>query len=80
MIIIFYFTVKYSPLIRDKLDTSVVGVGQIGVWRLTQLDYVSSDDVVHDDIKMEDNFQPELHDFYVTEISHGSYISYNHHG
>lgn len=62
---------KYCPLILEKLHTSVVGVGQIGVWRMTQLDYVSSDECVFDEMKVDDPFQPESHDFYVTEISKG---------
>lgn len=65
---------KYCPLIEGKLDTSTVGVGQIGAWRMTQLDYVSSNEGVLADMKAEDPFQPELHDFFVTEISRGTHV------
>lgn len=49
----------------------MVGIGLIGVWRTTQLDYVSDDDSVYEDMAQEDQFQPETHDFYITEISQG---------
>lgn len=61
---------KYCPLIHDELHTSVVGVGQIGVWRITQLNFID-DNSVHNEIEAEEQFQPELHDFYITEISQG---------
>ena len=51
------------------MDASEVVTGQVWVWRATQLDYVSNEESVLRDLKMEEHFQPELHDFYVMEIS-----------
>ena len=34
-----YYTVTYSPVICGHVSTQVIAVGQIGVWRLTHLDY-----------------------------------------
>ena len=66
---------KYSPLIRNELHTNVVGVGQIGVWRMTQLEYFRDDDSIHGEImNAEEQFQPELHDFYVTDIYQGNLV------
>ena len=66
-----FVTVKYSPMIDRKLNTSVVGLGLIGVWRMTQLDYVLSDSSVMSEMMLEESFQPETHDFFVTEIYKG---------
>lgn len=49
----------------------MVAVGQIGVWRATQLDFVSDDDSILEEILNEDEFQPEAHQFYITRIFHG---------
>lgn len=64
-------TVKYSPLIKGKLDTSVVGTGLISVWRMSQLDYVASDATIIKDIQSELTFQPEDQQFFAFEIWKG---------
>ena len=49
--------------------TTVVAIGQIGVWRATQLEYASADNLVLDEMAMEDSaFQPEAHDFIIVEV------------
>lgn len=74
---LFYFLngvlnlVKYCPHIGEKLHASIVAVGQIGVWRISQFDLVSSDEAIYCDMKKEDDFQPESQGFYVVEISQG---------
>ena len=63
---------KYAPVICDMINTSVIAVGLIGVWRATQLDYVSSDECIIDEMESEETpFQPEQQNFCVTEISSG---------
>ena len=63
---------KYCPIICDNIHTNVVALGLVSVWRVTQLDYTSSDDNAIDEMYSEDvQFQPELHNFCVTEISSG---------
>lgn len=49
-----------------------MAIGQLGVWRCTQLDFTSSDESAMDEMANEDQpFQPELNDFIVMEISRG---------
>lgn len=67
----FIVTVKYFPQICGKVDASVVAVGQIGVWRASQCDFVSDVDYILHDINKEEEFQPERHYFHVMEISKG---------
>lgn len=65
--------VKYSPVICGEISTRVVAIGQLGVWRCTQLDYILGDERAMDDMASEEYpFLPELHDFVVTEISQGT--------
>lgn len=65
-------TVKYSPVICDHICTSVIAVGLLGVWRTTQLDYVSNDECAVREMSSEKHqFRPDLHNFCVTEISSG---------
>jgi hypothetical protein len=64
------FTVKYSPVICGQLDTSVMALGLLGVWRATQLDYISNDACAAEEMSNEEQqFQPEVHNFCITEIS-----------
>ena len=63
---------KYSPVIYDQIHTNVIAVGLIGVWRTTQLDYVSSNEYVVKEMENEEHpFQPEMQNFCITEISYG---------
>ena len=49
-----------------------MATGQTGVWRCTQLDFTTSNESVLEDMASEEQpFQPELHDFFVVEISKG---------
>ena len=60
---------KYGLIVDDKLSTSIVAVGQIGVWRLVQYETVSSDGSIFEQIAEEaEPFLPEQHDFIVIEI------------
>ena len=55
------------------INLSVVAVGLVGVWRATQLDYVSSDDTVIEEMGNEERpFQPEEQNFRVMEILSGN--------
>ena len=70
--------VKYGPLTKGKLDATVVAVGLVGVYRATQLDFVSDEDIVLWDIKEESKaFYPEFHNFFVMEICKGSHVLSN---
>ena len=42
------------------------------MWRCTQLDFVSTDECIMEEMALEDEpFQPESHDFCVVEVSRG---------
>ena len=70
-----YYTVTYSTVVCGHVSTQVIAVGQIGVWRLTHLDYTSSDSDVLEDIAKQDHaFQPEMENFAITEICKGIHI------
>lgn len=65
---------KYCPVICGRFCTSVVATGQVGVWRCTQLDFSTSNDSVLEEMASEEQlFQPELHDFFVVEVSNGMF-------
>ena len=65
---------KYSPIVCGEIDTHVVAFGVIGVWRMIQLDYFSSDVAVVEEMENEEyQFQPELQNFCVTDIFCGDY-------
>jgi hypothetical protein len=58
------------------MSTMVMATGQMGVWRCTQLDFITMDETVLEDIASEEEpFQPELHDFFVSEVSKGIAMS-----
>lgn len=70
-----FFLVKYSPVICGEVSTSVIAIGQLGVWRCTQLDFCSSDENVIEEMASEKLlFQPELHSFVVVEIAKGDHL------
>ena len=64
--------VKYCPIICGELSTSVIATGLVGVWRCTQLDFISTDENVLEEMAAEEQvFQPETHEFTVVEIREG---------
>jgi hypothetical protein len=67
--------VKYGLIIDNKLSTSIVAIGQIGVWRLVQYETISSDGSILEQIaEGAEPFLPEQHDFIVIEIYKSKFI------
>lgn len=68
------YTVKYGLMVDDHLSMSIVAVGRVGVWRVTHMETIDSDQRVLEDIsKQMEPFQPEEHSFIVVEIYKGVY-------
>ena len=56
-------------IVDDKLSTSIIAIGQIGVWRFVQYETISSDGSVLKQINEgAEPFLPEQHDFIVIEM------------
>ena len=73
--IVIYYTVKYGLTIDDHLSMSIMAIGRIGVWRVTHMETIDSDQCVLQQISREvEPFQPEEHSFIVVEIYKGIYI------
>jgi hypothetical protein len=54
------------------MTKSVMATGLIGVWRCTQLDFISTNESALEEMALEEkSFQPEDHDFFVAKISKG---------
>ena len=71
------YTVKYCPVICGEISTLVLVTGQVGVWRTTQLNFITSDDLAIEEMVAEDApFQPEAHDFMVVEVRKGMTLMY----
>lgn len=63
--------VKYG-LVIDNLSMSITAIGRIGVWRVTHMETIDSDQSVLEQIsKQVEPFQPENHSFIVVEIYKG---------
>ena len=61
-------------MIDDHLSMSIVAIGRIGVWRVTHMETIDSDQFVLEEIsKQMEPFQPEEHSFIVVEIYKGVY-------
>lgn len=66
---------KYGLIVDDKVSTSVLAVGQVGVWRLVQYDTVSSDSRIWEQItEASEPCLPEQHDFVVMEIYKSKFL------
>ena len=65
-------TVKYGLTVEDHLSMSIVAIGRVGVWRVTHMETIDSDQCVLQQISKEvEPFQPEQHGFIVVEIYKG---------
>ena len=57
--------------------TSVLAHGVMGVWRLVNVEYSKRDrDILSDFVLESEMFQPELHGYFLIELSHGKYQLY----
>ena len=68
----------YCPINSGYLCTSVHAHGLIGVWRVVHVEFSKCDGDILCDLMLETNmFQPEVHGYYLVEISVGNYIYRN---
>ena len=66
----------YLPINTGYLCTSVHTHGLLGVWRLVHVEYSMLDGDILSDLVLESQiFQPEVHDYFLIELSHGKYHS-----
>lgn len=67
-----WYTVKYGLVVDDQLSMSIIAIGRIGVWRVTHMETIDSDQSVLEQIsKQMEPYQPENHSFIVVEIYKG---------
>ena len=65
--------VKYCPMKNEKLCTSVVCHGRIGVWRIVNSDFDES--TSNDEMDANGMFQPEQNGFRLLELAAGESAS-----
>ena len=69
-----HYTVKYGFMVDDHLSMSIVAlVGRVGVWRVTHMEIIDSDQSVLEISEQMEPFHPEEHSFTVVEIYKGVY-------
>lgn len=70
-----FLVVKYGLIVGDKLSTSIIAVGRIGVWRLVQYETLATDrDILEQIADGAEPFLPEQHDFIVIEIYKSEFV------
>ena len=72
-----YNIVTYCPIKLGYVCTSVLAHGVMEVWRLVNVEYSKRDrDILSDFVLESEMFQPELHGYFLIELSHGKYQLY----
>ena len=71
------FLATYCPINSGYVCTSIIAHGLMGVWRLVHVEYSKPDgDILSDLVLDSQMFQPEVHRYFLIELSHGNYINF----